>query len=55
MATYELQGNRPCTICSECTEGEHSVDKGVVYHVLKDGEFATNMCVDCLREKGLLW
>jgi hypothetical protein len=55
MATYEILDNRPCTLCTECTEGAHHSAEGEVYHVIKDGGEDTNMCVDCLREKGLLW
>ena len=55
MATYEIEGTRPCTICTECSEGNHPAEEGEVYHVLKNGSAEINMCVDCLREKGLLW
>ncbi len=55
MATYDIEGTRPCKICNECQEGHHRVQEGLIYHVLKDGHKSINMCVDCLREKGLIW
>lgn len=55
MATYVLEVDRACELCRGCVECEGLKDSGTVWHVVRDDNAGLTLCIDCLRERGLLW
>ena len=55
MATYVVEEWGPCGLCNRCADCEGEKEEGMVWHVLENNPNAITMCIDCLREKGLLW